>query len=168
VQTSRRAASLGTPQGPARHVSVPTHISANGSSPDEGASSFVNEAAPIEAVQTDIMNAMERHGYSKAARFAVRLAVQEAIANAFHHGHEKLPPTTPIDLKYKVDSAAVAISVTDKGPGFVPSAVPDPTLDENLEVPSGRGLMLIRAYMSHVSHNDRGNVVEMVFKKPAE
>lgn len=148
-------------------MSVPTHNPAQGSNSDEGKSSFVNEASPIEAVQNGIMNAMERHGYSKAARFAVRLAVQEAIANAFHHGHEKLPPTLPIDVAFKVEPHAVTITVTDKGPGFVPSTVPDPTLDENLEVPSGRGLMLIRAYMTHVRHNDRGNVVEMVFHKPA-
>lgn len=149
-------------------MSVPTHNPAPAPSPDEGGSSFVNEAAPIEAVQTGIMTAMERHGYAKAARFAVRLAVQEAIANAFHHGHEKLPTTLPIDIAFKVDSQRVIITVTDQGPGFAPSTVPDPTLDENLEVPSGRGLMLIRAYMTHVRHNDRGNVVEMVFQKPAE
>lgn len=149
-------------------MSVPTHNPAHNSSPDEGKSSFVNEAAPIDAVQNGIMHAMERHGYTKAARFAVRLAVQEAIANAFHHGHEKLPASLPIDITYKVDSHAVIITVRDQGPGFVPSTVPDPTLDENLEVPSGRGLMLIRAYMTQVRHNDRGNLVEMVFKKPAD
>jgi len=131
-----------------------------------GHSTLVNEPAPIETVQGDIMSAMERHGYAKAARFAVRLAVQEAIANAFHHGHEKLPPTLPIDIDYTIDGARVRITVKDQGPGFTPAEVPDPTLDENLEVPSGRGLMLIRAYMSEVRHNERGNAVEMVFKKP--
>ncbi|MDX2116555.1 MAG: ATP-binding protein [Planctomycetota bacterium] len=133
-----------------------------------GKCSLVNEAAPIEVMQTDIMNAMERFGFAKAARFAVRLAVQEAIANAFHHGHEKLPPGLPIEVEYSIDDARVLITVKDQGPGFTPGEVPDPTLDENLEVPSGRGLMLIRAYMTEVRHNERGNMVEMIFKKPAE
>ena len=39
--------------------------------------------------------------------------------------------------------------------------VPDPTDDENLEVPSGRGLMLMRSFMSTVEFNSRGNGVIM-------
>jgi len=148
-------------------VSVPNSQPVSGNGSDEGRASLINEAAPIEAIQTGIMNAMERHGYAKAARFAVRLAVQEAIANAFHHGHEKVPPTLPIDIAYRVSGQQVVISVKDQGPGFTPSDVPDPTLDENLEVPSGRGLMLIRAYMTDVRFNETGNMVEMTFKNPA-
>ncbi|HOF18390.1 MAG TPA: ATP-binding protein [Phycisphaerae bacterium] len=47
----------------------------------------------------------------------------------------------------------------DEGTGFDPTRVPDPTADENLEKPSGRGLMLMRAYMDEVRYNDRGNQV---------
>ena len=43
--------------------------------------------------------------------------------------------------------------------------VPDPTLDENLELPSGRGLMLMRTFMSFVEYNEKGNQVRMEKKK---
>ena len=45
--------------------------------------------------------------------------------------------------------------------------MPDPTSHENLEIPSGRGIMLMRAYMSEVEYLDPGNRIRMVFKKPA-
>ncbi|MCL4211472.1 MAG: ATP-binding protein [Phycisphaerales bacterium] len=53
----------------------------------------------------------------------------------------------------------------DEGSGFVPDAVPDPTLDENIVIPSGRGLMLMRAYMSEVCYNDRGNRVYLRYNR---
>ena len=37
----------------------------------------------------------------------------------------------------------------------------DPTAPENLEVPSGRGIMLMRNFMSRVEYNEQGNQVTM-------
>ena len=48
-----------------------------------------------------------------------------------------------------------------KQTGFDPGQVPDPTDEDNLEIPSGRGLMLMRSYMSSVRFNDAGNCVTM-------
>jgi len=125
-----------------------------------------NDRQAIETVETVVLSAVEQHGYAKASRFAIKLALEEAIANAFRHGHKNLPPETPITIEYTVDPAEVHIRVQDEGPGFNPGIIPDPTLDENLEQTSGRGVMLIRAYMTKVEFNSRGNRVEMVYKKP--
>ena len=38
----------------------------------------------------------------------------------------------------------------------------DLTADENLEKPTGRGVMLMRAYMDEVRFNDKGNEVHLV------
>ena len=59
------------------------------------------------------------------------------------------------------------MEIEDRGPGFDPGTVKDPTLDENLELPTGRGLLLIRAYMTSVEYNAKGNRVRMVYTKPA-
>ena len=45
--------------------------------------------------------------------------------------------------------------------------MPDPTADENLELPHGRGLVLMRAYMDEVRFNESGNQVYMVKKRTA-
>lgn len=127
-----------------------------------------NERTSIEAVHDALIAAVDRHGYSKASKFAVRLALEEAIANAFHHGHQGLADDLSVTVAFQVTPDEIRISVEDQGPGFDPRSVPDPTLDENLEQPSGRGLMLIRAYMSEVSHSGRGNKLDMVYRRPAE
>lgn len=109
----------------------------------------------------------EAQGYPTAAVFAVRLAAEEALTNALHHGHAGLPEE-PVEIAWRVGPERIQIEVTDRGPGFDPGVLPDPTLDENLDKPCGRGLMLMRAYMTAVEHNDSGNRVTMTFRRPPE
>lgn len=92
--------------------------------------------------------------------FGVHLAVEEALVNAIKHGNQN-DQTKQVHIVYKMSDDAVRIEITDEGPGFDPSEVPDPTDDDNLEVPSGRGLMLMRSFMSLVEFNERGNGVIM-------
>lgn len=120
----------------------------------------------VEAIQNSLDAAMTSAGYSKASLFAVRLAFQEAIANAFNHGHKGLPHDTSATVEFEVGEKEVTIAIEDQGPGFQADAVADCTLDENLEIPRGRGVMLIRNYMSDVRYNAKGNRIEMVYRKP--
>ena len=137
-------------------------------SPMSGRVSLVNDRDQINAVQDLVVERAEELGFPNGARFALRLAIEEAIVNAFKHGHRGLPADTPITIEYSLTPERINVAVEDRGPGFVPSAVPDPTLDENLENPGGRGLVLMRAYMSRVRYNDRGNRVEMELLMPDE
>jgi len=127
-----------------------------------------HERAEIDGLEELILQAVERLDYPKSSRFAVRLALEEALANAFTHGHRTLPPRTPVSVEYAIGADELTIRVEDQGPGFTPAAVADPTTDENLDLPSGRGLMLMRAYMSSVTHNAKGNVVTMRYRRPPE
>ncbi len=77
--------------------------------------------------------------------------------------HDK---TKEIVVTFSVDDKECVISVEDEGDGFDPSAVPDPTTDENIELAHGRGLVLMRAYMDEVSFNEKGNCVTMRRKAP--
>jgi serine/threonine-protein kinase RsbW len=125
-----------------------------------------NQRPLIDRFEEGVLAECERVGYSKASLFAIRLALDEAITNGFSHGHEHLPPTLPIFVEYAIDQHQAYFAVEDQGPGFDPSTVKDPTLDENLEQMSGRGVILIRAYMSSVTHNSKGNRIEMVYRRP--
>ena len=108
-----------------------------------------------------LLDELKTKGYSEVAVFAVRLAVEEALNNAIRHGNAMDPGKTA-ELIYEVTEERVEIRVSDEGPGFDFSEVPDPTLDENLDKPTGRGLMLMRAYMDLVEYNDAGNQLHMV------
>ncbi|MBL8763568.1 MAG: ATP-binding protein [Phycisphaerae bacterium] len=128
--------------------------------------SLVNSREEIDRAENDVLEALDRARYDEASKFAVRLALEEAIMNAFRHGHKSLPPTEPVRLVYSVSPGEAVIEIEDRGPGFKPEGVPDCTLDQNLELPSGRGIMLMRAFMTSVSYLDRGNRVVMVYRKP--
>jgi serine/threonine-protein kinase RsbW len=133
-----------------------------------GREELSNDRAAITAVGERVIAAAERAGYSEASRFAVRLAIEEAIVNAFKHGHKTLSKSETITVEYEVSPEVISIVVTDKGPGFAPEAVPDPTAEENLMKTSGRGLLLMRAYMTEVSHNEAGNQIRMRYVRPDE
>ncbi|TVQ60021.1 MAG: ATP-binding protein [Phycisphaerales bacterium] len=123
-----------------------------------------NNREQIDAAETRMLGAVRRHGYPEASEFALRLAFEEAVINAFRHGHKNLPDDAAITLDWKVEPHQTTICVEDQGPGFDPKKIPDPTLDENLECPTGRGIMLIKAYMSEVRYEAQGRRVVMVYR----
>jgi len=126
-----------------------------------------NERQEIDRLQRDLLDAARRRGYDQRDCFALRLAVEEAIRNAFRHGCCDRSDKT-IDVWWRVEPSCVEVVVDDPGPGFDPQAVPDPRRDENLENPSGRGLLLMRAYMTRIEFNEQGNRVTMIYAKDAD
>jgi serine/threonine-protein kinase RsbW len=115
----------------------------------------------IRAAETDVIAQMETLGYDEDQRFAVRLASEEALVNAMKHGNQ-MDPNRHVRLFYRVLSDRVEIHVCDEGQGFDPKCVPDPTVDENLHKPCGRGIMLMRSYMDEVSYEGAGREVRMI------
>ncbi len=138
------------------------------SQPSAGSVELRNRREEIDAIEDLVVDTAESLGYPRSSCFALRLALEEAITNAFRHGHAGLPADTPVKVEYAIHPDRIELSVEDRGPGFCPQAVPDPTLDENLEMPGGRGIVLMRAYMTKVSHNQQGNRVEMILERPAD
>jgi serine/threonine-protein kinase RsbW len=127
---------------------------------------ITSDPAQIERVEAALLQSLELLAYPKAAHFALRLALHEAITNAFRHGHRELPPSTPVHVDVIALPDSITMQVRDQGPGFDPGAVPDPTTDENLERGSGRGLLLIRAYMSRAEYLEGGRMLRMVYQRP--
>lgn len=76
------------------------------------------------------------------------------------HGNG-LDPSKHVRLKCLVSSDVFRIEIEDQGTGFQISEVPDPTADENLERPCGRGIMLMKSFMNTVEYNAVGNCVFM-------
>jgi serine/threonine-protein kinase RsbW len=119
-----------------------------------------HSAEEVPALLDDLGAALEEYNYPKKDQFAVRLALEEALVNAVKHGNLG-DASKEARLRYHVNAEFVLTEVEDEGTGFDPSGVPDPLAPENLERPSGRGLFLIRKYMSWMEHNERGNCVKM-------
>jgi serine/threonine-protein kinase RsbW len=117
-------------------------------------------ADEVPALLDELGTVLEEFNYPKKHQFAVRLALEEAMVNAVKHGNRG-DPNKKAQLRYLVDPGSLLVEVEDEGAGFDPAAVPDPLAPENLERPSGRGLFLIRRYMTWMEHNKRGNCVRM-------
>jgi len=112
-------------------------------------------------VERTVLDEVARRGYAESCRFAIRLALEEAPNNAINHGNRR-DPSNKVTVSYDINDQYVALTVGDEGAGFNPSDVPDPTVDENLEKPCGRGIMLMRAYMDEVRFSNKGTRVHMV------
>jgi serine/threonine-protein kinase RsbW len=112
-------------------------------------------------VQQQIMSAVGAHGYSEDAIFGVKLALEESLVNAIKHGN-KLDPTKRVHVEANVNDKQIEIIIEDEGPGFDRTKVPDPTADENLTKCSGRGLLLIEAYMTKVEYSNKGRRVRLL------
>ena len=111
-----------------------------------------------QAVQERIVARLEEIEYSSRDVFGVRLALEEALVNAIKHGN-RMDPDKTVRVECAISTEFVRVVIEDQGPGFDPGDVPDPTMEENLERPCGRGIMLMRAFMSTVEYQGRGNVL---------
>lgn len=111
--------------------------------------------------QKQILEAAERHGFHGESFFALRIALEEALVNAIKHGN-RMDSTKLVRVEVKIDPSRIEIFVEDEGPGFHRDSVPDPTADENLHKCSGRGILLIEAYMSEVHWDHGGRRLHMV------
>lgn len=111
-----------------------------------------------------LLTRLEQSGWNSADLFAIQMALEESIMNAIKHGNKR-DLAKQVRIAVQVTDQDFRLTVTDEGAGFALCDVPDPTLDENLDKCSGRGIMLMRQLMDSVHYNARGNSVEMVKSK---
>ena len=119
-----------------------------------------SDPAAARSVQERIEEVLQERHASDRDIFCIKLALEEALVNAIKHGNQ-MDRTKNVHVSFWVQGDRFECRVSDEGPGFDPGDVPDPTAVENLERPCGRGLMLMRHYMSEVTYSERGNTVSM-------
>ncbi|TWI07317.1 ATP-binding protein [Aerolutibacter ruishenii] len=92
-------------------------------------------------------------GADAAATYAVRLAVEEVVANIIAHGYgtTRQGPVA-LTLDWNVDR--VRIDIRDHAPRFDPEAVPAPDMDAPWESrnPGGIGWALVTRLMTTIHH----------------
>lgn len=112
-------------------------------------------------VQERILRDVEHCGFGEETTFALRIALEEAMVNAIKHGNG-LDPDKKVHVESTVTPERAEIVVEDEGPGFDRGNIPDPTHDDNLHKPSGRGILLIEAYMDSAQWSKGGRRLRMV------
>ena len=82
----------------------------------------------------------------------IQLVLQEALLNAILHGNRSDPEKFVRLCVAIEEQGEILIVVKDSGSGFDPSAIPDPTAEENVYREGGRGMYLIRHLMDKVEY----------------
>lgn len=126
------------------------------------AADLVIPSDPAEArrIQDQIEQLLHSRRVHDRDIFSIKLALEEALVNAIKHGNQ-MDRSKCVRISYQLRPDRFEVHISDEGPGFDPGDVPDPTAAENLERPCGRGLMLMRHYMSQVAYLGCGNCVSM-------
>lgn len=107
-----------------------------------------------------VIDQLESLGWNHSDLFAIKMALEESISNAIRHGNKE-DPTKRVAIDCEFSDTRFWIRVCDEGPGFDPKQVPDCCDPDRLEVAGGRGLTLMRAFMTYMEYNERGNCLTM-------
>src|SRR5689334_16032290 len=137
----------------------------NGRKPAKGSAAplvfdIPSDLSASRDVHKAIMERVEGLHYGEQSTFAIRLALEECLMNAIKHGN-KLDPNKTVHVEAKVTQKQTEITIEDQGKGFKRDNVPDPCAEENLLKCSGRGILLIEAYMDKVQFSNGGRKVKM-------
>jgi anti-sigma regulatory factor (Ser/Thr protein kinase) len=128
----------------------------------------VRVPSELDAVE-EAVDVVARHcvaaGLSaRRARFNLRVALCEALANAMIYGNA-LDPAKHVEVQVTVTDPQLKVEIWDEGNGFAPDALTAVCLPDDLEATGGRGLFLIRELVDDVYLNDRGNVLCMIMRR---
>ncbi len=109
----------------------------------------------------ELMNALNVCGWEGADLFRIQMAIEEAVVNAIEHGNQR-DPAKQVRLIFQVTPDKVTMIIEDQGQGFDHRNIADPTDDELVDKPRGRGVMLMREFMDEAFFNETGNQVTMI------
>jgi serine/threonine-protein kinase RsbW len=126
-----------------------------------------SEVKLVDLVHGAAEKMAELAGFDGDEALNVGLAVREAAINAIVHGNHQ-DPSLSVDVTFTAGDDALEARIRDEGPGFDPEGTADPTDEENLLRTSGRGLLLIRAFVDDVvfeRNEDRGMQVTLTKRR---
>ncbi len=117
----------------------------------------------ITVLENLIEEIADKFKVSEDAFANMMTCLNEAANNAIVHGN-KLDPDKKVIVNADVDAKRAVWTITDEGEGFDYNHLPDPTAEENIEKPTGRGVFILKHLADQCIFNSSGNEVELHFK----
>jgi serine/threonine-protein kinase RsbW len=118
----------------------------------------------VDGAEQMALEVARQVGFPEDELHKISMAVREAVVNAVVHGN-RYNANKRVHLEVAGEPDRMTVIVTDEGDGFDPSTLPDPLAEENLLHQSGRGILLIRAFVDEFSAapaSPAGTAVRMV------
>jgi serine/threonine-protein kinase RsbW len=118
----------------------------------------------VDKVEQLVIQEAEKAGFDEDDQHQIGMAARECAVNAVVHGN-RYNKNKLVHLEIQRSPHAITIVIGDEGKGFSLDDLPDPLAPENLMKQSGRGLLLIRAFMDEFDLHPRpggGTEVKLV------
>ena len=107
---------------------------------------FASTLDSVDAAEEIVLKEAQEMGFDEDDQHRIGMSVRECMVNAVVHGNRyNARKKVHVVISRTADSLTVVIQ--DEGDGFDMATLPDPLANENLLRHSGRGLLLIQAFM---------------------
>jgi serine/threonine-protein kinase RsbW len=103
----------------------------------------------VDAAEEAVLRVAESVGFAEDDLHPIGMAVRECMVNAVVHGN-RYNQRKKVHLAVTRGTGHITIVIGDEGDGFDLESLPDPLAEENLLKQSGRGLLLIRAFVDEL------------------
>jgi len=100
----------------------------------------------VEVAEAAVLQDAQAIGFPEEDLHQLGMAVRESMVNAVVHGN-RYNARKKVHLSVTKGADRLTVVIADEGDGFDLSALPDPLAEENLLRQSGRGLLLIQAFV---------------------
>jgi serine/threonine-protein kinase RsbW len=108
----------------------------------------------VDKAEELVMQEAAKVGFDEDDQHQIGMAVRECTVNAVVHGN-RYSRNKKVHLDIERSDGALTVTIGDEGEGFDMNSLPDPLAPENLLRQSGRGLLLIRAFMDEFDLHPR-------------
>ena len=118
----------------------------------------------VDVAEEAVLKEAQEIGFDEDDMHKIGMSVRECMVNAVVHGN-RYNARKKVYLTVTRTADRLAIVIGDEGEGFDMNSLPDPLANENLLRHSGRGLLLIQAFMDEFqmrAREPKGAEVRMV------
>jgi serine/threonine-protein kinase RsbW len=107
---------------------------------------FDSSLESVDAAEESVIKFADQLGFSEDDQHGIGMAVRESMVNAVVHGN-RYSADRKVHMTVDIVQGALRVQIRDEGEGFDQQRVADPTAPQNLLRQSGRGMLLIRAFV---------------------
>lgn len=124
---------------------------------------LTSELKSIQLIESFLYDLQKEYDISQEKFIDIKLSILEAVNNAIIHGNQ-LDAEKKVVISEERKNDYLSVQIQDQGEGFDPASLKDPTASENILLPGGRGVHLMRHLTDELAYKNNGNSVILRFK----